>query len=456
MSIPDESEITKHESLQLAQRELEATEPIKRKGHVRRIAFATAMGALIESYDFGIYGFAAAFVFPKTFFPSLGPSAGLIASFATLGVAFVTRPLGAVIFGYFGDRYGRKKILVATVLGMGLSTAFMGMVPSADMIGAAAPIIVVLLRALQGIAFGGEWGGAQLFATEHAPADRRGLYGVFPQIGNGLANVLGPLTLLVVSVTLGLGAFTSWAWRIPFLASFVLVTVALYIRLKVEETPIFEKARNRNAPARVPLFDTFKNQTSTVLRAGGAILTTFAFYFIVQTYLPSYGVQKLALSQNEVFGVTALAGVVYTAAACVSSLLSDKFGRRRVIGSAQLFGVVWAIALFPIINLGTISAFGVTLCITTMVAGTALGAVGVLVPEQFPTAYRYTATSMSYQLAAILGGGVIPIIAPMITGSPAGPVGFGIVLAVISGVAALCTFSLKEKANESMDWSLDR
>lgn len=432
----------------------EALKATKRPGHTRRVAFATAAGAMVESYDFGIYGFAAAFVFPHTFFPSLGSSAAIVASMATLGVAFVTRPAGAILFGYLGDRYGRKKTLIATVLGMGLCTVAMGLVPSAESIGIAAPIIVVALRAFQGLAFGGEWAGAQLFATEHAPAGRRGLYGMFPQVGNGLSNVLGPLTLLGVS-SFGQSAFQEWAWRIPFLGSGILVLVAFYIRLKVEETPIFAKEVGGGKPTRPPLLGAFKQQPWTIVLSAGALLITFAFYFSVQTFIPHYGVENLGLSQNEVLGVTAIAGAIYGAAACASAVISDKYGRRPVIAVTQVFGVLWGLALFPVLAMPGIVTFAVALCATTLVAGVTLGALGVLIPEQFPTEYRYTAVGVSYQLAAVVGGGIIPIVAPILTASSYGPIAFGVVLAVIAAIAALCTLSLKEGRNTSMDWSME-
>ncbi|MEV8148573.1 MFS transporter [Arthrobacter sp. NPDC080073] len=418
------------------------------------MAFAAGAGALVESYDFGIYGFAAAFVFPHTFFPSLGSSAAMVASMATLGVAFVTRPAGAILFGYLGDRYGRKKTLIATVLGMGLCTVAMGLVPSAQSIGVSAPIIVVTLRAFQGLAFGGEWAGAQLFATEHAPSGRRGLYGMFPQVGNGLANVLGPLTLLGVS-SFGQSAFQEWAWRIPFLASGILVLIAFYIRMRVEETPIFAKEQVRGKTTRQPLLGAVKQQPWTIALSGGALLTTFAFYFSVQTFIPHYGVDRLGLSQNEVLGVTALAGLIYGASSCVSAVISDNYGRRPVVAVAQVFGVIWGMALFPVLAVPGVVTFAVALCATTLVAGVTLGALGVLIPEQFPTQYRYTAVGLSYQLAAVVGGGVIPIVAPIITASSYGPIAFGVVLAVIAAIAALCTLWLKEGRNKSMEWTIE-
>ncbi|MEZ2392021.1 MFS transporter [bacterium RCC_150] len=420
----------------------------------KRVAFASFMGALIEAFDFGLYGVAAALVFPKVFFPSLGGAAGTIASLATLGVAFIGRPLGAVIFGYFGDKFGRKATLVATVLGMGIGTALMGVLPTADMIGIAAPILLVLLRFLQGLAIGGEWAGAVLFATEHAPPHRRGLYAMFPQLGGAFAVCLSAATLLVVGLFVDAQTFIAWGWRVPFVCTLVLVVIALYIRLKVEETPVFVKDRKRTSPARAPLFDALKNQPWTVLRAAGVALTTLAFVYTAQSFIANYGVSHLGLSLNQVLGATAIAGLVYAVFTGISATLSDRLGRRAVIGGANVAGVLWAFVLFPILNIGTIAAYGLALCFTMVIAGMVGGALGAFLPEQFPTRYRYTAAGVSYQLTGIIGGGITPLIAPVIV-STYGSFTFGVVLAALCAVAALCTFSLKNKAHDSMDWTLN-
>ena len=448
MAIPEESSAVREDAPREAPPHAARTD----RRRVRRIALASGIGTLIESYDFAIYGIAAAFVFPQTFFPSLGASAGLVASLATLGVAFVTRPVGAVVFGYFGDRYGRKVTLIATIVGMGLCTALMGAVPSAATIGVAAPVLVIVLRALQGLAYGGEWAGAQLFATEHAPAGKRGLYAMFPQIGNGLANVLSPVTLLVVSLAVDQDAFVSWGWRIPFLASAVLVLVALYIRLRVEETPVFVRSQHAGAaPSRPPVLEAFTRQPGIIVRSAGAAVTTFGFLFVVTTFLPNFGVGNLGLTRNETLVATMVAGFSYTVFTAFSAYIADRWGRRVLIGTTQVVGVLWALALFPVIGLGSLPLFTLALSITTAVAGMAYGAVGAFLPEQYPTRYRYTATSMSYQIAAVVGGGVVPLLAPIVTGS-LGTLAFGILLAALSAVGAICTFSLRE----TMDRSLDR
>jgi MFS family permease len=428
-----------------------STSPSK-KGSMRRVAFASAVGSMIEAYDFALYGIAAAFVFPKTFFPSLGGSAAVIASIATLGVAFLTRPFGAIFFGAMGDRYGRKATLVATVLLMGLGTALMGLVPSAATIGIAAPILVVLLRAVQGFALGGEWAGGQLFAVEHAPDGKRGLYAMFPGIGNALANFFSPLTMLVVSVSVSQKTFVDWGWRIPFIGSSLLVLLGLYIRLNVEETPVFKKNKGQSAPSRPPLFEAFSLQTSTILRCAGVVFTTFAYNYIVQVFLTGYGVRKLGLPHNSVLLMAAMAGLSYGIFSGVSAIISDRFGRRKVVGWSAVVSVAWALALFPIIDVGTIQVFGIGLCITSALAGMNNGTAGALLPEQFPTRYRYTATSLSYNICAIVGGGLVPLLAPVVIGSY-GTFTYSLILASLCLLAAFCTFSLRETAGTSLDWN---
>ncbi len=255
---------------------------------MHRIAIASFSGTTIEFYDFFIYGTAAALVFAPVFFPALGAAAGTVAAFATFGVAFFFRPLGSILFGHFGDRLGRKRTLVATLLLMGLSTFAIGLLPSAETIGVLAPIVLVVLRALQGLAVGGEWAGAALLTTEYAPAHKRGLYSMFPQLGPGIALALSSLTFLVTTLTLSPEAFREWGWRIPFLISILLVAVGLYIRLKIDETPVFRQVESRNEQVRLPFVTALRHQWREVLLAGGTLTMIFAFFYIGSVYLTSY------------------------------------------------------------------------------------------------------------------------------------------------------------------------
>jgi MFS family permease len=451
MTVPDDSRVNKERH----------AEPNSARGNGsvgrkhRRVAIASSIGTLVESYDFAVYGVAAALVFPEVFFPALGPAAGVVASLATLAVTFVMRPVGAVIFGYFGDRYGRKSTLIATILGMGIATGLVGLIPSASSIGIAAPILVVVLRVLAGLAFGGEWAGAQLFATEHAPIRRRGMFAMFPQFGNAFGNVLSPATILIVSVMASQEEFISWGWRVPFLFCGIITVFALYVRLKVGETPAFETDKMRSEYSRAPLVEVFEHQLSTALRGAGVALTTFAFNYTGLAYFPGYAERTLGLSRNSALAITALAAVFYTAATVASAVISDRLGRRAVVGGSSLVGVFWSLVLFPALEGGGVIRFAVVMCVTLAIAGSVYGAVGALLPEQFPTRYRYTATSISYQLCAVVGGGVVPLLAPVIVGS-LGETAFGFVLAAVCAIAAGCTFSLPERRHHSMDWAISR
>jgi MFS family permease len=364
----------------------------------------------------------------------------------------VARPFGAILFGHFGDRFGRKTMLIFTILGMGVGTALMGLIPSAATIGVTAPILIVALRVIQGLAIGGEWAGAVLFVTEHAPPGKRGLYAMFPQLGHTLPNALSAATFLLVGLLVSPEAFISWGWRIPFLASALLVAVGLYIRLKVEETPVFEKEQKRSGPSNAPLFEAFKQQPGTILRGAGVALTALTFTYVTNSFVANYGVATLGFTRNTVLAVGAVAGLVYATFTVLSAFVSDRIGRRPTIGGAQIAAVVWSLLLFPILNVGSVFLYGVALCVAMAIAGLAYGAVGAFLPEQFPTRYRYSAAGISYQMSAIVGGGVAPLVAPVIV-SAYGTTIFGVVLAAISVVAAICTFSLKEIRGESLDWT---
>ncbi|WP_345448546.1 MFS transporter [Arthrobacter gyeryongensis] len=409
------------------------------------------MGTLIEGYDFIIYGTAAALIFPEIFFPAMGESAGTVAALATFGAAFVARPLGSVFFGHLGDRLGRKNTLVATLLLMGIGTFLMGVLPTAMQIGIAAPVMLVILRVVQGFSVGGEWAGATLFVSEHAPKDKRGFWGMAPQLGATLPNILGSTTFLLTSAVMSQSDFVSYGWRIPFLASGLLVIVGLYLRLKVEETPVFKKEHHRGA-SRVPFLEAFKKQASAILRGAGAILMVFSLVYFASTYLISYASHTLKLSSSTVLVIGIFGGVAYSLAVPISAVLSDRIGRKKVIGGANIIGAVWSLAIFAVLDVGTVPAFAATSCVTFFIAGLAYGPIGAFLPEQFHTRYRYTATGFSYNLAGVIGGGLGPVIAAILTQSIGG-FAFGVYVALLSLVAAGCTFTLRETRNTELDWT---
>lgn len=321
---------------------------------IKRVALASYVGSAIEYYDFYIYGTAAALVFPKVFFPHLGTTMATVASMATFAAAFLSRPIGAAFFGHFGDRLGRKSTLLATLLIMGLSTLTVGLVPGTATIGMAAPLILLTLRLVQGFAVGGEWAGAALLSAEYAPAEERGRYGMFTQMGVGSGLVMSSLMFLLVNQTIGetSRAFLEWGWRVPFLFSAVLIVIAMYVRLNVAETPVFAELQQR-VTGRAPLVDLIGDQRREVLLAAGAMIGFFALGFMGNTFLMSYAHTHVGFSPTLVLTVSLLGGVVALVCNTVSAVLCDAFGRRRVIMAAFTVGVPWSFVVLPLLNTGS-------------------------------------------------------------------------------------------------------
>ncbi|GAB2676189.1 MFS transporter [Nocardia goodfellowii] len=419
---------------------------------VRRVAVASCIGTTIEFYDFFIYGTAAALVFPKVFFPALGSTAGTVASFATFAVAFFARPVGAMLFGHFGDRLGRKKTLVSTLLLMGVSTFLIGLLPGAGTLGVAAPIILVLLRFGQGFAVGGEWAGATLLTAEYAPPGKRGLYAMFPQVGPAFAFLLSSATFLVTGAVLGdtNQAFLDWGWRIPFLFSIVLVGIGLYMRLAIEETPVFRaNAAAATAPTRLPFLDALRCQTREILLTGGTLAIQFGFFYMGTAFLASYGTKTLGFTRPFVLTVGIASALVFGAAIVVSALYSDRIGRRRVVLYSSGAAVFWALLLFPLLDTRSPVAFAIGIAVTLGIFGLAYGPVGAMLPELFETRFRYTGAGLGYNLGGILGGAIPPLIAAPLA-SAYGSNAIGVLLAGIGLLSFFCTKALVETKDKAL------
>lgn len=417
--------------------------------NVRRIAFACMVGTTVEFYDFYIYGTAAALTFPTVFFPNLSPALATIASMGTFAAAFVSRPLGGAVFGHFGDRIGRKATLVATLLIMGLSTVAVGLTPGAATIGVAAPLIVLALRLLQGIAVGGEWAGSALLAAEYAPAHQRGRYGIFTAVGAGIAMVLTGVTFLLVNATVGetSPSFLNWGWRIPFLLSGLLVAFALYVRVSIEETPVFS---NQSAPPRLPLAEVVRQQWRTVLLASGSFVALFAFVFMAGTYLTSYAHSQLGLSRTAILFAGLLGGLVWVAVVPVSAGLSDRVGRRPVMLSGWAVALPWSFAVLPLIDADKPALFAVAIAGTYGIAAFAYAPMTSFVPELFTTSHRYTGAGLAINISGILGGAVPPLIAEPLS-VRYGSWSIGLMLAVLVAVSLWCTYRLPETRGTSLD-----
>ncbi|MCH8627315.1 MFS transporter, partial [Arsenicicoccus piscis] len=315
-----------------------------------RIALASLVGTTIEFYDFYAYGIAAALVLNTAFFPELSETAGTLAAFSTYAVAFFARPIGSVIFGHWGDRVGRKSVLIVSLLMMGISTVLIGLLPGYSTLGIAAAALLVILRFVQGVGLGGEWGGAALLATEHAPADKRGLWGMFPQLGPSFGFILANAIFLGVRLNIDAAAFASWGWRVPFIASIVLVVVGLWIRLSIAETPVFKKAIEQESLSRVPFLDLVRHEWAHLLLGSGVMMVQYTLFYTATTYCLSYGTKALKIPQVSMLTITMLAVLALALGTVISSPLSDRIGRKRVLTMACVLGIVWGLVMFPLMD----------------------------------------------------------------------------------------------------------
>jgi metabolite-proton symporter len=412
---------------------------------MKRVALACLAGSAIEYYDFFIYGTAAALVFPTVFFPGLGSAMATIASMGTFATAFLSRPLGAVVFGHLGDRLGRKKTLVATLLLMAVSTVTVGLVPSTAAIGVAAPLILIALRLLQGLAVGGEWAGSMLFSAEHAPAARRGLYGMFTQLGGGTALVLTNLTFLGVKDTVAESspAFIQWGWRIPFLISAVLIVIALYVRLNIDETPVFAEQKARNLVPKAPIREVLRLDRREIALAGGSVVSSFGFMYMASTYFTAYAQSHLGYSRSFILSVGVLGGLANIAFVALSASLSDRVGRRRMMLVGWSTCLPWSFVVIPLIDAGKPILYVVAIVGMYAFVAISSGPSAAFMPELFATRYRYTGTALAVNLAGIAGGALPPLIADTLLAT-SGSWAVGLMLAVLVLVSLVCTYLLPE------------
>ncbi|AHY45899.1 MFS transporter, metabolite:H+ symporter (MHS) family protein [Rubrobacter radiotolerans] len=388
----------------------EVQEPQIRRTDIRKVALASFIGTAIEWYDYFLYGTAAALVFGVLFFPDFSPLAGTLAAFTTFAVGFFARPVGGIIFGHFGDKIGRKAMLVTTLLIMGIATFLIGLLPTFETIGVWAPILLVTLRVLQGFGVGGEWGGAILMAVEHSPRGRRGFYGSWPQMGVPAGLLLGTGAMYLFA-TLPEEAFLSWGWRVPFLFSIVLVGVGLYIRLAIEESPAFQRVRNTNTTARMPIVDVLRTYPRSVLIAMGLRVAENGAFYVFTVFVLTYVTTQLGLPNS-----LALLGVMIAAAVELFTIpffgsLSDRLGRRPVYMMGAVATLLFAFPFFWFIN--TQVGVFIWLAIVLALVGHAAmyGTQGAFFSELFGTRVRYSGASLGYQLASVFAGGLSPIIA---------------------------------------------
>jgi MFS transporter, MHS family, shikimate and dehydroshikimate transport protein len=401
----------------------------------RRVAAASLVGTTIEWFDFFIYGTAAALVFNKVFFPSIDPALGTIAALGTFASGFVARPIGGALFAHFGDRVGRKPMLVYSLLLMGAATVCIGLLPGYATIGVAAPVLLVLLRFCQGLGVGGEWGGAALMAVENAPDHRRGFYGSWPQVGVPLGLVLGTGSFLVLDLTVSESAFQAWGWRIPFLASALLILVGMWIRLTVAESPVFRADAERREASRLPVLDVLREHPRIIFLAAGSFLATNATFYVSSVWLVSYATTELGYDRSTILGANTLLSASDIPMILLLGLLSDRVGRRPLFLVGMGVLVVAAVPYFLLVGTGNIGLFILGGLIVQACRSAVYGPQSAYFAEQFPTHLRYSGASLAYQFASILGG-----IAPAVCGLLV--LWTGSLMSVAAYVAAMALVSL--------------
>jgi metabolite-proton symporter len=385
------------------------TSPQKRVNTPRQVLFASLVGTAIEFFDFYIYATAAVLVFPRLFFPASDSAAAVLASLATFGIAFVARPIGSAVFGHFGDRIGRKQTLVLALSTMGLSTFVIGVLPGYSSIGLAAPLLLAMCRFGQGIGLGGEWGGAVLLAVENAPPSKRALYGMFPQLGAPVGFLLSGGTFLLLSRWLTDEQFFAFGWRIPFLASAVLVLLGLYVRLRITETPVFLAARQRSEQVGVPMLVVLRHHTRQVIAGMLAGLSNFVLFYLMTVWALSWGTTALHYERSR-FLVLQLIGVLFFGLTIpISAWLAER-GRRPVMIGVTVAIAMFGLVLAPLFTAGTTGALAM-MSIGLGLMGFAYGPLGTVISELFPTPVRYTGSSLAFNLAGILGASLAPYIA---------------------------------------------
>lgn len=425
--------------------------PALQASEMRRIVWSSVIGTAVEWYDFLIYAVATALVFNKLFFPLTDPAIGTIAAFGTYAVGFLARPLGAAIFGHYGDRLGRKAMLSITIIIMGLGTFCIGLLPTYEQIGIAAPILLIVLRFVQGIGIGGEWGGAVLMVVENAPKEKRGFLGSMVQVGNPIGN-LAALGVFALASQLPEQDFLAWAWRIPFLLSILLIGVGLFIRLKLHETPAFRQMKSRHEVAPMPVAEVLRHHRKTFLTAVGLKIAEISYASIASVFVLSYATQQLGMARSTILNGVMLSSFFALFSIPLFGWLSDKFGRRTMFFLSCLFCAGFAFPLFSL--LGTRDPVIVSLTVIIAISFGQMVMFGVGAPfysELFSARLRYSGASLGFQIGAAISGGLTPVVAASLmawSGGATWPVSLFLILC--AAITAFATFVAPETAGKDL------
>jgi metabolite-proton symporter len=417
---------------------------------LRRVVIASLMGTSLEWYDFFIYTTAAALVFNTLFFPSFDPLVGTLLAFTTAAVGFVARPLGGVVFGHYGDRIGRKNVLVATLLLMGIATVGVGLVPTYTTIGIWAPLLLVVLRFLQGIGLGGEWGGAVLMTLETGATGRRGLNASWPQVGVPIGLLLANGVLWLTQLITDKQAFLDWGWRIPFLLSAVLVLGGLWIRLTVAESPLFHEVASKDSKARAPILDVVRQYPRQVLLALGARVGVDIAFYVFVLFITTYIATYLKLPSSLALGAVLIAASCQVVFIPLFGALSDRVGRRPVYVIGAIGAAIWTFAFFALLDTGSFALIVLAAVVALILHAAMYGPQAAFIAEMFPTQVRYSGASMGYQLAGILGGALAPIIATALLGAYKSSIPVSLYVVLALAVTTVCVLIAPETAHTDL------
>ncbi|MBK0369120.1 MFS transporter [Flavobacterium agrisoli] len=417
----------------------------KKVNSIKHVLFGSLIGTTIEFFDFYIYANAAVLVFPQLFFPGANATVATLESLATFSIAFLSRPLGSAFFGHYGDKVGRKFTLVAALLTMGISTVSIGFLPSYASIGVAAPILLMLCRFGQGVGLGGEWGGAVLLAIENAPPNKRAWYGMFPQLGAPIGLLLSGGTFLLLTDAMSTEDFMDYGWRIPFIASSLLVIIGFYIRTKISETPSFENAKNEHEEVKIPFVTVFKEYKNQLIFGTLAAITTFLVFYLMTVFMLNWNTKSVGFTNREALLIQLFSVLFFAIFIPISALVADKIGRRKMLINTTVAIAIFGFSFPFFLNSGSTFLVTFFVCLGMSLMGFIYGPVGTFLSELFPTSVRYTGASLTFNMAGILGAAFAPMVAIWLSDKYGiGSVGMYLTIAACISLVSLLVISKEE------------